>query len=64
MIMDTNLSALNQIMEKVEWIASSSPYSGLTEHESIFLSNVRNSIPDILDFTRQQFRNGAAKFKN
>ncbi len=54
--MDESLSILAQVVAKVERIAFESTSPGLTEEESIFLSNVRDSVPQILDFTRRQFQ--------
>jgi len=58
-LMEESLAALSEVRTKVSRIAAS-PSPGLTEEESIFLSNVRYSLPDVLQFTRTQFRGAVA----
>ena len=60
--MEESLSVLAEVRAKVSSIASS-PAAGLTEEESIFLSNVRHSIPDVLEFTRVLFHKAAAEVR-
>lgn len=61
-LMEESLEVLSEVRTKVSSIAAS-PASGLTEEESIFLSNVRNSIPDVLEFTRIQFHRAVAQVR-
>jgi len=61
-LMEESLSVLAEVRAKVSSIALS-PAAGLTEEESIFLSNVRHSIPDVLEFTRVQFHKAAAEVR-
>ncbi len=48
------------VRAKVESIRKSG--KPLTEEESIFLENVRSSIPDILSFTAEQYLHVAEAF--
>ena len=61
-LMEESLAVLSEVRTKVSSIAAS-PASGLSEEESIFLSNVRNSIPDVLEFTRVQFHKAVAQVR-
>ena len=61
-LMEESLAVLSEVRAKVSSIAES-PASGLSEEESIFLSNVRSSIPDVLEFTRVQFHKAVAQVR-
>ena len=51
--MTESLSGLTQVRNKVEQILNSGRH--LSEEESIFLENVRQSLPDIVKFTANEF---------
>lgn len=57
--LDESLHGLRQVRAKVEGVylrLARETASSLTWEESVFLENVRRSVPDILAFTERQFR--------